>query len=139
MEFLSESVSLFFASFLAATILPFSSEVALFSAIKLGVEPWQALIACSLGNCLAVGLNYTLGYFLHEKVYTKLSQKKIGRRALFLTKKHAFKALFLSWLPAIGDPITLAAGLVRFPLLSFLVVSFSLRILRYIFILYISM
>ena len=126
--------SLFGASFLAATILPFSSEAALVGALHEGLPPSIALIAASSGNLLAIILNYALGYFLYEKMHTKLHTSKTGRKAYEWGHKYGYYALLLSWLPIIGDPLTIVAGLVRLNFWYFLLIAGSLRVLRYIFL-----
>lgn len=127
---------LFFSAFLAATILPFSSEVALIAAVELGMDSNHALLYASLGNCLAVIVNYALGYFLYQLMHTKIHGSKTGKRAYALAHKYGYFSLLLSPLPIIGDPVTIAAGLIRLHLFWFILISFSLRILRYWFVLY---
>jgi len=128
-------LGLFFSSFLAATILPFSSEIALVGAVELGMRPADALIYASLGNCLAVVLNYLLGYFLYQLMQEKIQKSKMGKKAYALSHKYGYFSLLLSPLPLIGDPITVAAGLARLHIIWFILITFSLRIFRYWFIL----
>jgi len=123
--------SLFIAAFLAATILPFSSEAAFVAALLNGVPPYQALFAASSGNILAIVLNYYLGYFLYEHSKKKLLHSKIGKKALKFGHKYGYLALLLSWLPLIGDPLTIVAGLVRLNFFYFLLIAGALRVLRY--------
>ena len=91
----------------------------------------NALFFASLGNILAIILNYFLGYLLYEKTHTKLENSKIGRSALKYGYKYGYGALFLSWLPVIGDPITLVAGMLRLNFFWFLLISGGFRFLRY--------
>lgn len=129
------SLGLFLSSFLAATILPFSSEVFLFTAVELGMPHNNALLYASLGNCLAVGLNYFLGYFLYQLMHDKIHNSKIGKKAYLLSHKYGHLSLILSPLPIIGDPITIVAGLSRLNIFWFIFITFSLRVFRYWFIL----
>jgi len=129
-------VGLFLSAFLAATILPFSSELALAGAIKLGMDSTSALIYASLGNCLAVLFNYLLGFFLYKLMHEKIEKSKVGKKAYALSHKYGYFALLLSPLPIIGDPITIVAGLSRLNIFIFIFITFTLRILRYILILY---
>ena len=124
-------LALFFSAFLAATILPFSSEVAFVTAIKSGMEPSLALLAASSGNILAIILNYYLGYYLYEKTKTKLLLSKVGKKAFVYGHRYGLWALLLSWLPIIGDPLTIVAGLVRVNFVWFVIIAGSLRIGRY--------
>jgi membrane protein YqaA with SNARE-associated domain len=123
--------SLFLFSFFAATLLPFSSEAALIAALSSGMEAPLALGAASSGNLLAIAVNYGLGYWLYEKTHAKLERTKTGTRALNFGHRYGCGALLLSWLPIIGDPITLVAGLVRLNIVCFLLIAGSLRVLRY--------
>ena len=122
---------LFLSAFLAATILPFSSEVALVAALTSGMDTSLALGAASSGNILAILLNYGLGFLLYETTHNKLEASKSGRKALAWGHKHGYWTLALSWLPVVGDPITLVAGVMRLNLLWFVVIAGSLRVLRY--------
>ena len=92
---------------------------------------FNALFFASLGNILAIIINYFIGYWLYEKTKNKLKSSKIGRKSLFIGHKYKNIALLLSWIPVFGDPITLVAGLLRINFLWFLLIAGSLRMLRY--------
>ncbi|MDD2358035.1 MAG: VTT domain-containing protein [Thiovulaceae bacterium] len=130
------ALSLFFSAFLAATILPFSSEVALFAAVEAGLDKHTALFAASVGNILAIIFNYYLGYFLYEKTKAKLLKNKTTKAVLHVGHNYGYWVLLLSWLPIIGDPLTLVAGMVRLNFFYFLVIAATFRVARYIVILY---
>ena len=121
-------------SFLAATIFPMSSEAALAATLALGASPIPALIFATIGNCAGVAFNYGLGWHGEEKLLHKHLQKKSVARAYAITQRWGKWALLLSWLPVIGDPITILAGVLRINLTLFVVVTFTLRFLRYLFI-----
>ena len=127
---------LFLLAFLAATILPFSSEAAFGGALYSGMNPALALGVASLGNVLAIILNYFLGLWLREHFNMKLQASRSGRKALAFSHKYGLWALLLSPLPIIGDPITLAAGIARLNFWIFLMVAGGLRVGRYVLILY---
>lgn len=127
-------LALFATAFLAATILPFSSEVAFVAALKNDMPAFNAMLFASSGNILAIVLNYYLGYFLYEKTKTKLFKSKIGKKAFTYGHNYGYFALALSWLPLIGDPLTLVAGLVRLEFVWFVLIAGSLRVLRYYFL-----
>ena len=124
-------LGLLLSAFLAATILPFSSELALVGAVELGMDSGNALIYASLGNCLAVAVNYFLGYFLHRLMHERIQKSKTGAKAYLIEHKYGYFSLILSPLPIIGDPITVVAGLVRLNLFLFVLIAFSFRIFRY--------
>jgi membrane protein YqaA with SNARE-associated domain len=125
------ALSLFIAAFLAATILPFSSETAFVAALYSGMPLHTALWSASSGNILAIILNYALGYFLSKTTQAKLFTSKTGRRMYSLGHTYGYMALLLSWLPLIGDPLTLVAGLVRLRFVWFVIIAGGLRIVRY--------
>jgi len=124
-------LALFVSAFLAATILPFSSEAAFYLAITNDMPILNAMISASTGNILAIILNYYLGYFLYTKTKTKLLSSKLGKNSFSFGHRYGYYALLLSWLPLIGDPLTLVAGLVRLRFVWFVVIAGSLRVGRY--------
>ncbi len=127
-------LALFVSAFLAATILPLSSEAAFVLALQNSMPVTHAMLSASSGNILAIILNYALGYFLYEKTKTKLLSSKMGTKAYDYGHKYGYIALLLSWLPIIGDPLTLVAGLLRLQFVWFVLLAGSLRVLRYYFL-----
>ena len=127
-------IALFFSAFLAATILPFSSEVTFVAALASDMPAHTALLYASSGNILAIILNYFLGFLLYEKTKAKLLSSKIGSSSYKFSHRYGYFALLLSWLPLIGDPITLVAGLVRLNFIWFVIIAGSLRFARYYFL-----
>lgn len=128
-------VGLGLISFLAATLLPFSSEAAVAGALSLGYHPMKVIAVASIGNGLACLVNFGLGYHLAPWTQGKLRQSKAGRWALVSLHKHRYWVLMLSWMPILGDPITLAAGLLRMNVKAFALIVITLRIARYLVIL----
>ncbi|MDQ7045272.1 MAG: DedA family protein [Sulfurimonas sp.] len=95
---------------------------------------YTALFFASSGNILAIIVNYYLGFLFYEKTKTKLSKSRIGKKSFALGEKYGYYALFLSWLPIIGDPLTLVGGILRLRFLYFILIAGSLRIARYYFL-----
>lgn len=126
-----EATALFFAAFLAATILPFSSEAAFIAALTSDMNVVLALISASLGNVFAVIVNYFLGFWLYEKMHTKLEFSKVGKISLEWVHRYGYAALPLTVLPIIGDPLTIVAGMARLNVVWFIAVVGSLRVGRY--------
>jgi membrane protein YqaA with SNARE-associated domain len=124
-------LALFLSAFLAATILPFSSEAVFIVALSNDMPTFNAMLSASSGNILAIILNYYLGYFLYTKTRTKLLTLKFGEKAYRLGHKYGYYALLLSWLPLIGDPLTLVAGVVRLKFVWFVIIAGGLRVVRY--------
>ncbi|MCK9491584.1 MAG: DedA family protein [Sulfurimonas sp.] len=124
-------LALFLSAFLAATILPFSSEVAFIAALANDMNPLSAIFFASCGNILAITLNYWFGYWLYDKTKTKLERSKTGTKSLKYGHKYGYYILLFSWLPIIGDPLTLVAGVLRLKFVWFVIVAGGLRVTRY--------
>ena len=117
MEFFIEYgyIGVFIASFLAATILPFSSEVVLTGVMLAGSSYWPCMIAATIGNFLGGMTCYwlgTAGKIEWIKKYLKMNIDKLLKIQNWLKGKGAWVAFF-TFLPFIGDFIAVAAGLLR--------------------------
>ena len=112
-------ISLWFGAFLAATILPFSSELMLAAALAAGEIPTWALIAvATLGNVMGACVNWWLGQRVtdyQDRRWFPVSPTAVSRASSRFTSYGTW-SLLLAWVPVIGDPLTLAAGVlgVRF-------------------------
>lgn len=127
-------LGLFLVSFLAATLLPFSSEVALVASLAAGVPVAEALVAASLGNSLACVVNWGLGWFFRDKMQPRIDAARSGRTALRAMDRWGPWSLALSWAPVVGDPLTVVAGMARVPFWLFVAVVIPLRVGRYLLI-----
>lgn len=114
--------SLFLISLGAATILPFGSEPAVVGLLAGGTLPWQGIVlVASLGNILGSIINWLLGRsFTHfqDRRWFPVNQGNMAR-AQGWYHRYGRASLLLSWVPIIGDPLTVAAGALREPLWSF--------------------
>ena len=132
---------LFFTSFLAATIFPFSSELALIGLFKSGNYSSFLLISTSsLGNVLGSVFNWLLGFYLLKYINKKwfpFKQNQINDASKRFSRFGIWSLLF-SWLPVVGDPLTLIAGILRINFLLFLILVSVGKISRYLFIFYLS-
>ena len=102
MTFLSELgyAGLFIAAFLAATILPLSSELALSALLVSGLSPTTLVLIATLGNVLGSLLNYMLGYWASlgiVKKWLKYSESEF-LRAEQRFKKYGIFALLFAWM-----------------------------------------
>lgn len=127
-------LGLFLVSFLAATLVPLSSEAALVAGLAAGVPVAEALVACSLGNSLACVVNYGLGWFFRDAMQARLEAGRSGRRAFRWVDRFGPWSLLGSWLPVVGDPLTVVAGVARVAFWLFLLVVIPLRVGRYLLI-----
>ncbi len=108
---------LFLASFLAATLLPFSSEAMLLAMVGMGGSVGSLLVVATAGNTLGGLVNYGLGRWLPTGRLARglgLDVVKAERWQALVQRRGAWMAL-LCWLPVIGDPIAIALGLFRAP------------------------
>ena len=117
MEFLIEYgyIGVFIASFLAATILPFSSEVVLTGVLLAGSAYWPCMVAATLGNFLGGMSCYWLGMLGKvewiEK-YLRVKHETLERHKSKVDRFGAWLALF-TWLPFVGDVFAVALGFYR--------------------------
>jgi membrane protein YqaA with SNARE-associated domain len=127
--------SLFLASLLAATLIPAQSESLLAGLILAGGQPVAVLVAvASLGNILGSVLNWLIGRGAERFVgrrWFPASQKQL-ERAQQHYQRFGYWSLLLAWVPIIGDPLTLVAGIMREPLWRFLALVSIGKVGRYI-------
>ncbi len=128
-----EYITLFFVSFAASTILPVSSEATLYYYLHNGSDWLYLLLSAGIGNTLGSVLNYLIGikgvdYLLDRG---KLSAKSYERSEKLFSKWGGW-SLLLSWMPVIGDPITLIAGALRYPFAKFVIIVAIAKFGRYI-------
>ena len=132
-------LSLFAISFLAATILPFSSELTLAGLIATSnYDNLLLLIAASFGNVLGSIVNWVLGFYsknLTTKRWFPFKDKQIEKSSQWFSKVGKWSLLF-AWVPVIGDPLTLAAGLLRVKFIEFLILVSIGKVSRYFLIYY---
>ena len=115
--------SLAVAAFLAATIVPLSSEAALFGVLKLHPDlAWPAVAVATAANTLGGLTTYLIGRFI-------ASRKPIaGQDAV---RRWGAPALVLAWAPFVGDALCLAAGWLKINWLSATLFSAAGRLARY--------
>ena len=125
-------IVLFLVSFASATLLPLGSEALFLYDLSEGYSFFFLWLFASIGNTLGSVLNYFIGLkgeaFLERKGY--LSKAKMQRAKLFFDK-YGMYALLLSWMPVIGDPLTLVAGALKYTFKRFVLIVFVAKALRY--------
>ncbi len=129
---------LFGSAFLAATILPFSSELLLFAMLRDGGDPLLLVIIATLGNTLGAVVNWLLGVYLlrfQERRWFYFSRDQIARAQRWY-RRYGFWSLLFAWMPLGGDALTLIAGIMKLRLWLFLVLVGSGKGLRYILVIY---
>src|SRR5690554_1104054 len=106
---------LFLASFLAATILPLSSEVVLAALVAMGMDIWTCIAYATLGNAAGGATCYYLGKLGKTEwleKWFKIKPDKIHRTMKWLQGKGAIMGFF-GFLPAVGDVMLVALGFMR--------------------------
>lgn len=129
---------LFGAAFLAATILPFYSEIFLYALIQKGEPSWLLVIVATLGNTLGSVVNWYLGkYLLHFKHrrWFYFKDRQIEKMQYWFQRYGQWSLLF-AWLPVGGDALTLIAGIMKVRMVNFLILVGVGKSLRYIGVVY---
>lgn len=126
---------LFAAAFLSATLLPGSSEAALIAALGSGqAEFAPALVVATVGNTLGSCVNLYLGRFVaHWRGHRFFPVKEADfDRYAALYQKYGLWSLLASWVPIIGDPLTVMAGVFGTPLRLFVPIVAFAKLIRYL-------
>jgi len=140
MEYFAElgHIGLFIAAFLAATVLPLSSEIVLSALLLSGLSPTTLVTIATIGNVLGSLTNYALGYWASLvviKKWLRISEDDFLRAEQRFTN-YGLLSLFFAWVPVIGDPLTVIAGVLRVRLSWFLILVTSGKLMRYVVISY---
>ncbi len=127
-------LGLFVAAFGAATLLPLQSEAVLVGLLLNGhYSLWLLLGIATLGNVLGSVVNWLLGrwvdHFKARRWFPVSTQQLDSAQCHY--KRWGHWTLLLSWVPIIGDPLTLVAGVMREPLWRFLLLVTLAKSLRY--------
>ena len=137
MEALAAYGGLFTSAFLAATLLPGSSEALLAGLLLAGHEdPTLLIIVATVGNVLGAVVNWVCGRFLvafRGRRWFPISAARYDQAHRWF-KRYGLWSLLFAWAPIVGDPLTVIAGALRTPLPRFLVLVTIGKFGRYLFI-----
>lgn len=129
------SWGLFLSAFGAATLLPMQSEAVLVGLLLHQPEAWLLLLAvATAGNVLGSVVNWLLGRgieHLRDKRWFPFSQAQLDK-AQQRYQRYGQWSLLLSWMPVIGDPLTLIAGIMREPFWRFMLLVTLAKAGRYL-------
>jgi len=130
---------LFFASFLAATILPFGSEGIVVLLVSREFNAFAVVLVASIGNFLGACTSYYIGLKgrSHIEKYLRIEPGDV-RKAEFYFSKYGSYVLLFTWLPLIGDALTVVSGLLRLKFSLFSILVFAGKFLRYLFVAYLA-
>lgn len=126
--------ALFAVAFGAATILPLQSEAMLTGLLLADYPPAWLIAVASAGNVLGSTFNWIIGRqverFRHRRWFP-VNEAQLDRAQRWY-RRHGKWSLLLSWVPVVGDPLTLIAGALREPLPVFLVLVTIAKAGRYL-------
>lgn len=107
--------TVFFVSFVSATLLPMGSEPAVFGLVKLNQGLfWPAIGVATIGNTLGGAVTWWMGFGAKWAV-EHYRHRTVEARALAWLERFGPKACLLSWLPVVGDPLCAVAGWLKLP------------------------
>ena len=118
--------------------MPLSSEIVLSALLLNGLSPTTLVITATTGNVLGSLTNYALGYWASlvvVKKWLRMSEADFVRAEQKFVKYGMFALCFV-WVPIIGDPLTVMAGVLRVRLMWFLILVTAGKFLRYVAISY---
>ncbi|MGJ8626711.1 MAG: YqaA family protein [Sulfitobacter sp.] len=128
-------ISLFASALIAATILPMQSEAVLVGLLVAGDHSVTLLlVVATIGNVLGSIINWTLGRFalrFKDRRWFPASDQQLAR-AQDWYQHYGRWSLLGSWVPIVGDPLTVVAGILREPLWSFLILVTLAKAARYL-------
>jgi membrane protein YqaA with SNARE-associated domain len=128
---------LFLVAFLAATLLPTSSEAFCVGLLSGGYDPWALWAWATVGNSLGAAVNWLLGrYLLHYQDRSWFPFRPASlQRAHGWFQRYGIWSLLLSWAPLFGDALTFIAGLMKVRFSLFLLLTALGKGTRYAIIL----
>ena len=127
---------LFAAAFLAATLLPAQSEALVAGLLLADYTPWLVLAVASVGNVLGSVFNWLLGRSIErfrDRRWFPADASALAKAEGWY-RRHGKWSLLLAWVPIIGDPLTVIAGVLREPFPVFLLLVTIGKVGRYLVI-----
>ena len=126
-------LGLFLGTFIAATVVPFSSDALYIAVLAATRQPLACLTVASLGNWAGSVTTYFLGRLCKwewlQKTF-KVKQETLEKQKKSIDKYGVWMAL-LSWLPVVGDVISLGLGFYKAPAVWTLLLLFVGKALRF--------
>ena len=126
-------LSLFFSGLIAATLFPASSELLLVTLYQQGYHVGVLWLVATLGNTLGSCINWYLGLELlrfQDRRWFPFKPLQLARAQRQFNRYGRWSLLF-AWLPVVGDPLTLVAGVLRVRFVPFVVLVAIGKGLRY--------
>ncbi len=134
MIFASALAGLFVAAFIAATLIPFQSEILFVGLLVADLGPVAVVIlVASVANTLGAFVNYAIGAHLEryrDHRWFPLNPERLERARRFFERWGKW-SLLLSWMPLI-ELTTVIAGTLRTPLWQFALLVGIAKTARYL-------
>lgn len=131
-------LAVFSSAFLAATVLPAASELVLAATVSVeDADILALLVAASVGNTLGSVVNWLLGRFLttwRDRPWFPIKPEAMARATRWFNRFGVWSLLF-AWVPVVGDPLTVVAGVLRVRFWLFLVLVALGKTARYVVVL----
>lgn len=127
-------LTVFSSAFLAATIVPFASEIALTGALAAGGAVHWLVIVATLGNSLGAVVNWAIGRFIErfrDRRWFPANREQLERAQAWF-RRYGIWSLLFAWLPVVGEPLTVVAGAMRVHIAPFLILVTIGKGLRYV-------
>ncbi|ATX80595.1 membrane protein YqaA, SNARE-associated domain [Mariprofundus aestuarium] len=125
--------ALFFSALISSTLFPGGSEALLLYRLNEGGSVMSLLLIATIGNVLGSLITYGMGRLGNEALHKKwlrISEAQTERAEKWF-EKYGKPSLLFAWLPIVGDPLCLVAGLLRCHLITFLVLVSIGKLARY--------
>ena len=126
--------TLVISAFTSATLLPGTSEAVLVGLHLTNAAPaWLLVVTASLANVAGSCINWVMGRFLvhyADRRWFPVNEVQIDRAAAWY-RRYGWVTLFASWMPVVGDPLTVVAGFLRTPFWLFILVVAFAKTARY--------
>jgi len=125
---------LFLVAFAGATLLPAQSEALVVGLLLNSYAPWLVLAVASIANVLGAVVNWLCGRGIERfrgRRWFPASPAALDKAEAWY-RRYGRWSLLLAWAPIIGDPLTVAAGVLREPFPVFLILVSIAKAGRYL-------
>jgi len=126
-------LTMFASAFLAATVVPFASEITLAAALAAGGAIHWLVVVATLGNTLGAVVNWVLGRLIErfrDRRWFPVDARRLERAQAWFGR-YGVWSLLLAWVPVAGEPLTVLAGAMRVHIVPFLILVAIGKALRY--------
>ena len=124
---------LFLSALISSTLMPGGSEGLLWYRLREGGDPTHLVAIATLGNVLGSLITYAfgrLGNLAAHRRWLRMDDRAMARAERWFAR-FGQPSLLFAWLPVIGDPLCLVAGLLRSPLGMFILLVTLGKAARY--------